>query len=287
MVGGRLDPVPPPAAMTTAQPSATSIGVYSIGVRGVDVPELLSLARDWSVPFVHLRGGPRGVDLVRRETSELTAWRHWTEHTVPISGVTADLDLADILADDPAVRANAGAELAALAGAARCVGARWVRLLARTPPGCHAAFTMTGVPVPDVGLPLLVEPHEPAWWSRRCFAQLTDLLARTPSLRLLADTAQLNSVPITAPDYDILLNDVLDRTRVVHICDNGSGVQGRGHRRVVELTGRRIMMGQPLEVALEWTGVDRSPTGFLTRYRSVSAWWAKYGANQNHAPESD
>ena len=126
-------------------------------------------------------------------------------------------------------------------------------------------------PIPEVALPLLVEPHDPAWWRAPAFDDLLDLVTRTPHLTLLADSAQLSAASCT----HAMLTDVLDHSRVVHFCDNGSGVAAAGHRLVAEHTARRIMTGQHLEVGLEWTGADRTPAGFLARYRAVGDWWAR------------
>ncbi|MEV3951260.1 hypothetical protein AB0K57_26970 [Streptomyces halstedii] len=114
--------------------SAAGIGLYSIGVRGLDVPELLEWAGAQNVPFVHLRGGPRGYDLARQSPQVLAHWRRRGESCVPVTGVTADLDLADLFAVSAPERARARAELELLVAAAAAVGAGWVRLLGRAVP---------------------------------------------------------------------------------------------------------------------------------------------------------
>lgn len=244
-----------------------AVGLYSISVRGLDVPELLTWAARERIPFVHLRGGPRGVDLARRETAELGGWRRRADDAgVPLTGITADLDLANLLDGTTAARAAAHQELARLAEAATLLGAGWVRLLARTEPAGTYLHTLHDQPVPDLPVGLLVEPHHPAWLQPDARAALLD---RTPRLRLLADTAQLAA----ALDHsdDAALAELLDHADVLHLSDDGAGLDG--HRHVAAQAAARIAAGQRIEVAVEWTGTDRSPAACLRRYREARAWW--------------
>lgn len=50
-------------------------GLYSIGVRGLSLPELLRWTASLGVPFLHLRGGPRGFDLRGRSPATLAPER--------------------------------------------------------------------------------------------------------------------------------------------------------------------------------------------------------------------
>jgi len=209
------------------------------------------------------------VDIVRRSFAELVDWKQHAQDTVPITGITADLELAEVLAEDRQSRVVAHTELAALAAAARIVGAQWVRLMARTSPGPDT-FDLAAARVPDVGLPILFEPHASAWWTRPTFDALAETLAATPHLRLLVDTAQAHR----AQADDRVLATAMRYASVLHICDNGTGLHAVGHRRAARHALNQISSGQPLAVAVEWTGPDRSPAGFNERYRSVCAWWS-------------
>jgi hypothetical protein len=40
------------------------------------------------------------------------------------------------------------------------------------------------------------------------------------------------------------------------------------------MAAARLGAGQRLEVALEWTGHDRSQATCVARYRAATAWWA-------------
>src|SRR5699024_1269227 len=122
------------------------------------------------VRFVHLRGGPRGYDLTRQAPETLERWRHAAQATVPITGVTADLDLAHIHAPDPGERHRARRKLADLSAAAQVLGAGWVRLLA-----CHPYTASKGGSI-GTDLPLLVELHHPGWWVPAPYRALLDLL---------------------------------------------------------------------------------------------------------------
>lgn len=45
------------------------VGLYSISVRDMDVPDLLARAAGNDISFLHLGGGPRGVDLAPKRRS--------------------------------------------------------------------------------------------------------------------------------------------------------------------------------------------------------------------------
>lgn len=244
------------------------VGLYSIGVRGLEVPDLLAWAHHHQMGFVHLRGGPRGFDLPRRLPAELERWRRTAAETLPITGVTADLDLADLHHPDPAHRDRARQEVEDLARAARAVGAYWVRLLAR-----HPLTTPVTASV-DVGVPLLVELHHPAWWEAAPHRVLLDLLDEDLGVAVLADTAQLaHAWAVTGPQVGERWEQVAARVRVLHLSDNGFGVNAPGHAHIARDLARRVHAGQQVEVAVEWTGPDRTPAVCLYRHRALTRWW--------------
>ncbi|MBW1597227.1 AP endonuclease [Streptomyces sp. JJ38] len=249
----------------------TTVGLYSISVRGLDVPGLLAWAAREQIPLLHLRGGPRGFDLARRAPALLTGLRRQADDVgVPITGVTADIDLADLLAGPPRARVAARAELDRLAEAATVLGASWVRLLARTEPAGTYLHALHDQPLPDPPVGLLVEPHHPAWLQPAAHTALAALLAGTPRLRLLADTAQLTTAS-ARHGGDGVLAPLLDEAEVLHLSDDGTGLNK--HHRVTAQVAARIAAGKRIEVAVEWTGTDRSPAACLHRYRAARAWW--------------
>ncbi|MEU0103306.1 AP endonuclease [Streptomyces sp. NPDC006267] len=256
--------------------SASGIGLYSIGVRGLDVPELLEWAGAQNVPFVHLRGGPRGFELARQSPQVLARWRRCGESCVPVTGVTADLDLADLFAPPVPERARARTELELLAAAAAAIGARWVRLLGRTVPrGPLLAAMLTGE-LPQIQLPLLVELHHPGWLAPAALDALETLLERRPQIRVLADTAQLAAALFSAGSTgEAGLERVLDLSRVLHLSDDGSGRDAAGRALVAQRARDRIGSGQDIEVAVEWTGQPRTKQACLDRYREAGRWWAQ------------
>ncbi|WP_049579825.1 hypothetical protein [Streptomyces sp. SBT349] len=249
--------------------NASPVGLYSISVRGLDVPELLGWAAAARIPFLHLRGGPRGYDLARRHPKELERWRRAAEAArVPIAGVTSDLDLADLVTGTAPSRAAAREELGRLAESAARLGARWVRLLARVEPTSAylTALRNAVVPTPAVGLP--VELHHPGWLCGDAPATFTELLRRNDQLRLLADTAQLAA----ARNSKVLLR-LLPWARVLHLSDDGAGFGHPDRTAVAMAAAARIGGGQRIEVAVEWTGQPRTPAECLARYRSALTWW--------------
>lgn len=247
---------------------ATRVGLYSISVRGLDIPTLLTWAASVNIPFVHLRGGPRGFDLARCEAATLRHWRRCVEETVPITGVTADIDLATLFASDYTARTAARDALMRLGNAAAALGAGWVRLLARTPLTTSAPGLM-----PRTAVPLLAELHHPDWLTPSPLATLEKLLHDHPDLRLLADTAQLTGALTPAQATQPALAWVLAHTDVLHLSDEGSGLEAPGHAVVADLAATQIAVGQPIEVAVEWTGLQRTPETALARYQSALAWW--------------
>ncbi|GII52816.1 hypothetical protein Pth03_12050 [Planotetraspora thailandica] len=223
------------------------VGLYSISVRGFDVPSLLRWATATGIPFIHLRGGSRGYCLTSVDRSTLRSWRPIIRDTVPVTGVTADVDLMDVLARRP----ESCEEVLRLAEAAAELGAKWLRLCARIPPAPGDARGE----LPTRAVPLLIEPHHPGWLTPAGFAAL-------PHVRLLADTRQLAGQPT-------MLGPAVERADVLHLSDQGEGLD----TIVANLAARRIAAGQSIEVAVEWTGPDRSPKACRDRYRSACAWW--------------
>lgn len=245
----------------------TQVGLYSIGVRGLEVPDLLNWAYRHRMGFVHLRGGPRGYDVVRQDPGVLERWRRAAATTVPITGVTADLDLSDIHALDPRHRCRARAELAELTRAARIVGAGWVRLIAR-----HPLTAPEGEPV-ETDLPVLIELHDPGWWEPGPHRALLDLL-RHRLMGVLADTAQLDrALAVIGPTVLDRWQRVASQTQVLHLSDDGSGLSSPGHAHIVRDLARRSHAGHRMEVAVEWTGPDRTPETCLRRHHALAGWW--------------
>jgi len=255
------------------------VGLYSISVRGLNVPDLLAWAASRTIPFVHLRGGPRGVDLACQPAPMIWRWRKAAAETVPITGVTADIDVADLLTGDADTRRQAACDVAEIAETAAILGAGWVRLLARTPLTASDLYQGAGLPVlADSPIPLLIEPHHPGWVAPDTLRPFLDLVGSCPQLGLLADTAQLAAALPTSSEKAAWLGPVLDHARVLHLSDPGTGLDAAGHAVVAAAAADRIRAGQRLEVAVEWTGADRSPDECLNRYHQAAAWWGRLAA---------
>lgn len=252
------------------------LGLYSIGIRGLDPGELIAAAARWQVPFMHLRGGPRGYDLARVPAAQLTAWaRQARDAGVPVTMVTADTDLADFTAPGTARYRQAARELTALAAAAAELGARAVRLLARTVPRGTEWETLLVPAVAAPGMAVLAELHDPGWFTPAAAAPLCGLLDRTPGLALLLDSAQVHDAWTADPaaPWPGLLAVLAARAGTVHLSDRGTGLNQPGHR-LLSRAARAAGEGRPAETAFEWTGADRSPQACLARYRAAAAWHA-------------
>ncbi|MEV4381599.1 hypothetical protein [Streptosporangium sp. NPDC049644] len=256
--------------------NTTPVGLYSISVRGLNVPDLLAWAASHTIPFVHLRGGPRGVDLAFQPASTVWRWRKAAAETVPITGVTADIDVADLLTGDARTRRRAARDVAEVAETAAMLGAGWVRLLARTPLTASDLHQGAGLPVlADSPIPVLIEPHHPGWVAPDTLRPFLDLVGACPQPGLLADTAQLAAALPPGSEGASWLGPVLDHARVLHLSDPGTGLDAAGHAVVAAAAADRIRAGQRLEIAVEWTGADRSPDECLTRYQEATAWWGR------------
>lgn len=248
------------------------VGLYSISVRGLDVPDLLEWAATLGVEFVHLRGGRRGFDLAHRSPAELAAWRRAANRRrVPITGVTSDVDLADLYSGSTAVRTQAMKDLHAVAAAGTELGARWIRVLAARP--------FSDMPAPGVDslvgcpLPVVAELHHSSWLSPQPATALADVLG-SGLLALLADTAQL-SAALTANGLETpeILRGLFPHVRVAHLSDQGAGLDDIGHAVVARQVAYRLRVGASVEVAVEWTGADRTRAECANRYRWHAAWW--------------
>ncbi|MBP0451133.1 MULTISPECIES: AP endonuclease [unclassified Kitasatospora] len=238
------------------------LGLYSIGVRHLPPEQLLPWAAAQAVPFVHLRGGPRGHHLSERAPAELAAWRALADRTVPVTAVTADLELAALLADDPA----ALAELDALAERGGSLGARAVRVLATDPPESWSRSASARLR----GRPLLIEPHSPDWFTPEALDFTDRLLDLLPEAALLADSLQFDRC---APAPDRALADrLVARAAAVHLSDRGDGFAAPGHRLLLQAARDAAARGAQIELAFEWTGADRSPATCLARYRQAITW---------------
>ncbi|HUY50350.1 MAG TPA: hypothetical protein VMV92_32365 [Streptosporangiaceae bacterium] len=262
--------------------TAPPLGLYSIGIRDLDVTALLTLAAGHQVPFLHLRGGPKGYDLARRDRAQLAAWARQARDGVPVTMVTADLDLADFLQPAALEYRRACAELERLAEATRALGASAVRLLARRPP---LGTDWDALVIPDLpaghGLATLIEIHHPAWFTPHALAVLRDLLDRASAASVLLDSAQFHAAIVGRADVlpATCLTALIERTLVAHLSDTGAGLTGTGHPLLARAVRAAAGDGQPVEVAFEWTGADRSPEGCLTRYRAARAWWQQTGTS--------
>ena len=257
--------------------SPPPLGLYSIGIRGLDAGQFLALAAGWQVPFAHLRGGPRGYDLARTPAARLTAWaRQARKAGVPVTLVTADIDLADFTAPGTARYHQAARELAALAASAKELGTRATRLLARAVPPEGEWETLV-IPMDAApGMAVLAELHDPGWFTPASAARLHGLLDRTPGLALLLDSAQVHDAWLTDPaaPWPALLAGLAARATVVHLSDRGTGLDQPGHRLLARAARAAAGEGRPAENAFEWTGADRSPQACLARYRAAATWLA-------------
>ncbi|MGH3720379.1 MAG: hypothetical protein ACRDRI_16350 [Pseudonocardiaceae bacterium] len=252
--------------MTYSRP----VGLYSIGLRGLEVTEVLAACAEHQVPFVHLRGGPRGHNLAGQDRATLSRWARHAEHSAPVTLVTADLDLAQFGQPGSEGYRNACTELDRLAEATTILGATAIRLMGHHPPDSGRMI------VPDLqhryGIVTLVEPHDPRWFTPAALTTLESVLHANAGLGLLLDSGQvhralccLGSLP--APVLEALVR----HARVVHWSDSGHGLDGAGHRLLAVATRARV--GEGVAFGFEWTGPDRSAATCLARYRSAVSWW--------------
>jgi hypothetical protein len=129
---------------------------------------------------------------------------------------------------------------------------------------------------------------EPAWEvriSRTAGKDMTHpeghhVLAWPHSGMRLLDSAQFHAA--TVRDADLIpaacLSALIQQVSVAHLSDTGSGLAGyRLAARPARAVRAAAGAGQPVEVAFEWTGADRSPGGCLARYQAARTWWQHAG----------
>lgn len=256
--------------------NAPPVGLYSIGIRSLDAGELILVASTANVPFIHLRGGPKGYDLARVPPPQIDAWARQARHAAPITVVTADTDASAFLSAQDGHHPQASAELDALATAAARLGAQSVRLLSRVVPSPAQRSTPS---LPDLrashGLLTLIELHDPAWFDPDAIDWLYALLDRSPGVALLLDSHQVHAAweLDPHPGWPGVLEGLARRARVAHLSDPGTGLEGAGHRLTAHALLTAASDGRRIEVAFEWTGPDRSPATCLARYRDAADWW--------------
>lgn len=250
------------------------LGLYSIGIRAISVPDLLEVAAAHRVEFVHLRGGPRGYHLTGQSHDRLRCWARHAAHTVPVTAVTTDVDLAELAEDR--TRPVALAELDKLAPAAALLaggGPTALRVLARTP--LPPTEVVAGV-VPQTRVPVVIELHHPDWFVEPALSAVLTLVEQSPGLGLLADTGQIHRAHSTHPALDeATVRRVVEHARVVHLADAGAGLDAAGHRLVATAVRAEVRRGWAGQVAFEWTGPDRRPQACLARYDAAAAWWRR------------
>jgi sugar phosphate isomerase/epimerase len=257
-----------------AQPPA--VGLYSNGVRGLGPREFLDAAAEHQVPFVHLRGGPRGYGLATTLPEQVTAMARQAACTAPVTLIAADVDLSDFASPEDACWQRASAELARLARVAREFGAGSVRVLARAVPG---DAQWPALAIPDLaalhGVTVLIELHHPAWFTTEAVGRLCELMNRCAGLGLLLDSGQMHDAWLQAPGapWPSLLGSLITHARVVHLSDRGDGLDGHGHHLLAHAARSAANDGNDLEVAFEWTGNDRRLETCMTRYQAAVTWW--------------
>lgn len=264
--------------MTQYPPSRTPAapGLYSIGVRGLSLPDLLRWTASVQIPFLHLRGGPRGFDLRGRSPATLRRWQQISADTVPITGVSTDLDLLDFLPGDRNRHRTAATHLRVLADAAAALGSGWVRVLAATAPTSPGPpqARVAEVDLPDVAVPLLIEVHHPGWFAPAPSTALADLVSANGRVGLLCDTGQVHRAwALHGTTVESALDQFRGHWQVAHLSDSGSGLSGHGHELAARSIGQAVATGRDVEVAVEWTGPRRDRGTCLARYQSATSWF--------------
>jgi hypothetical protein len=268
---------------------AAGIGLYSIGVRGATIPELAVWAARCQIPFLHLRGGARGCAATRQTAQELDRWRAIADATAPVKLLTADLTLHDLIQPHEQRRRTAERELERTAETASRLGAEMIRVLAGPAP---LGGELIPVPrLPETAMTLLIELHDASWWTPAATERLEDLTHADPRIRLLADTAQAAAglAGLPEPAASVIAKHVLAMSAVVHLSDGGSGLTADGHALLAGQAQELLAAGQPLEVAFEWTGPQRTAPVCLSRYHAACAWWYSLssGSEDEHPELTD
>lgn len=257
--------------MTTVA-NAPPLGLYSIGIREISVSALLDAAATCGAGFLHLRGGRRGYDLPQRTDAELRGWRRHSDRAgVPITMVTADTELSDLISERSTVVDAARCDLDRVAQAATVLGAGIVRILATRPPDAPLRC------IPRVlgarpGLEIVIELHHPGWFA----SSAADVMRRsgvgTGGVALLLDSAQVHAA--AAIGYDVSrVDDLMGIARVVHLSDAGDGLDGEGHDVTVRAARAAMLRGQLLQLAFEWTGAERTTDQCLRQFHIARARW--------------
>lgn len=219
-----------------------ALGLYSNGVRGLEPGEFLAAAAAHRVPFVHLRGGPRGYGLAGIPADQVTALARQAACVVPVTLVTADVDLSDFASPQGTGWRQASAELASLARGALEFDAESVRILART---ALSGAQWETLAIPHLaarhGVTVLIELHDPAWFTQEAADRLDELMSSRAGLGLLLDSGQVHDAWLQAPEarWRSLLDRLITRARVVHLSDREDGLDGHGHHLLADAAAAR------------------------------------------------
>ena len=149
-------------------------------------------------------------------------------------------------------------------------------MLARTVPS-NAQWQ--ALMIPDLAarhdVTVLIELHDPAWFTPEAADRVCELMSRCAGLGLLLDSGQVHDAWLQAPGvpWRTLLGSLITHARVVHLSDRGDGLDGHGHHLLADAARAAAARdGHALEVAFEWTGDDRRLETCMNHYQAAVTW---------------
>ncbi|XUY30481.1 hypothetical protein RMR21_025705 (plasmid) [Agrobacterium sp. rho-8.1] len=250
------------------------LGFYSIGLANINLKALARIAKDHSLPFIHLRGGQRGYDFASWTERKLEMLPGIANLLPPVTVVTTEIDITDSSLSLPVQ--NPPDNLLRLCHAADLFGANTLRLTARGYVSCNSWTELIHRWGSVTNKKFVVELHDPLWFNPSAAATFVKRCERA-FIGILIDSQQVSlacrQFGVVQTEEALAIYEPI--VRFAHVTDPGSGLTSPGTKMVFNLIANARAV-HPIEAVFEWTGADRSPERATMAYAVAAQVWENF-----------
>lgn len=247
-----------------------NMGFYSIGLGLTPISELIDKIKIEGIPFLHLRGGAKGYNLLSLSKADLSLFIDICKRGPKVTMLTSDFSLSDFFDVNISFHAI-NSELNSYLEIAHLLSASSLRVL---------ATEIIDAPPINVKIPLMssrikftIELHNPYWFTPQS-AEIINNICNENNVYILLDSGQVHEA-CKVHGYLKVKESILifiDKVNIIHISDNGFGVDDTGHHLVFTLINAFFKFKSEVEIAFEWTGMDRSSkSAFLAYHKAMNS----------------
>ncbi len=187
------------------------VGVYTIGLKDLSFTEAIEWADINHVPFLQVRGGVRGYNLLKVTEQQLSDWKKKVEESATkIQLITTDIEMMDLLHGET----SALKELNKFNLIAKLLGAKALRILGIN----HSLDSLNKFDFIKnySGIDLELELHSFFLFTKETLSTLCQINSINPHLKVLLDTEQLIKYSISLNTLYQKLDIILPITNIVH-----------------------------------------------------------------------